>query len=161
MPLSRHLHTRNWKRRRPLGCCKHPEIQYIALPRSEHAELTLEVMCGIGMSQYCSTTTVAGDARELLRKPRLRVGADLATSYGSICKPGTAGVCWQRCTVLALPGLGLGYLLEKNALLGCPNLLIYVDIPRSGTRTWGRVLRSKTTDASFSQQAVPAGWQFF
>eukprot|EP00955_Chlamydomonas_euryale_P115399 366346-Chlamydomonas_euryale.AAC.4 len=37
-------------------------------------------------------------------------------------------------------------MLEKNALLGYPNLLIYVDIPRSGTRTRGRVLRSYTTE---------------
>eukprot|EP00955_Chlamydomonas_euryale_P051229 354817-Chlamydomonas_euryale.AAC.3 len=50
--------------------------------------------------------------------------------------------------------LGHGGVLEKNALLGCPNLLIYVDIPRSGTRTWGRVLRSNKQGF---QESCPGG----
>eukprot|EP00955_Chlamydomonas_euryale_P045311 353119-Chlamydomonas_euryale.AAC.3 len=47
---------------------------------------------------------------------------------------------------VATPATGILHgwkgVLEKNALPKCPNLLIYVDIPRSGTRTRGRVLRS-------------------
>eukprot|EP00955_Chlamydomonas_euryale_P054288 355767-Chlamydomonas_euryale.AAC.12 len=42
----------------------------------------------------------------------LHAGAELATGHGFTWKLGLAGVCWRRCTVLALPVFGPGYRVD-------------------------------------------------